>query len=105
MEKDILRRVVEVERNIQERLASEKIKSLETVKEARRNAEQEVRDEEARLAASLNRTVKEAEVLARKKASETLKDARSFAKMIDKLGDDFLRGILLRHIDRILPGE
>jgi vacuolar-type H+-ATPase subunit H len=105
MDKDILRRVVEVEKDIQERLANEKRKAGERTQEARRNAEHEVHAEEARLADSFTTTVKEAQVMARKKASEALKDARSFAKTIDTLDDDIVLGVLLRHLDRILPGE
>lgn len=105
MDRDILLRVVEVEKEIQERLETEGRKAAERIDEARLNAGEAVRAEESRLDASFTETVQEAQALARKQASEILKDARSFVKQIDALGDDILLRVLQRHITRILPGD
>ncbi len=103
MEEDILSGIIEVEKEIQKRLEIEKNKSQEWLEKVKRDAEKEVLTEKTRLKESFNKTEKDAKFNAGKKASETLKNARAESEKLEGLREETLKGIILKHITRILP--
>mgnify|MGYP001573073268 FL=1 len=103
MEDDILSKIVEVEKEIQERLEIEKNKAHEWLEKVKKDAEKELITAEKELNESLNQELQDAKQHAEKKASEILLDAQTKAERLEKLSDEILKTVILKHIIRILP--
>jgi vacuolar-type H+-ATPase subunit H len=103
MEKNILSKVIEVEREIQERLREEKSKSLEWVERAKKEAEDELAKEEEGLKEYCRKTVDDTGAAAEKEAAELLRDSALHAEKLAAISDDVLTGIVLKYIQGIVP--
>jgi vacuolar-type H+-ATPase subunit H len=102
-EKDILGEVIEVEREIQERLKAEKEKASKWLEEEKRKDKEREEEERKRLDEALRRDISDAEAEARRKADDVLENAEKLAERLGALGDEALGPLVLRHIERILP--
>ena len=105
MEKDILSRVIEVEKEIQEKLREEKGKSLEWLEGVKREAEEELAREEERLREYYQKTLDDTGAVAEKQAAELLRDSVLQAERLSGISDEILGRILLKYLPRILPEE
>jgi len=103
MEKDILAKIIEVEKGIQERLESEKIKASEWVEKVRKESETEISREEEKANESCKKNIDEAVADAESKAYEILKDASALAEKLGTISDEQLEKVVLKHIASILP--
>jgi vacuolar-type H+-ATPase subunit H len=103
MKDEILSAVVEVEKEIVEKIAGEKKRTTEHLKQLREETEREISVEEERLRHALERSVSEACVKAKIKASRILEEAESDAAALTRISDEALKDILRKHIVRILP--
>ena len=103
MEKDILCKVIEVEGDIHKRISLEKKRADELIEDARKEAEDEVIREEARLKAGLEMAIKEAKSDAEMRASEIISEAVLFSLGLKNISDEELKEIITRHIRKILP--
>ena len=103
MEDDILSKIVEVEKEIQKRLEIERNTTQEWLEKIKKDTEKELIMAEKELKESLNKAVQDAKSNAEKKASEYLLDAQTKAKRLEKLSDEILKTVILKHIIRILP--
>lgn len=103
MEKDILSRVIEVEGDIHKRIIIEKEMADKLLVKARKETEDEVIREEARLKAGLGEAVKKAKSDAEKKASVIITEADLFSSRLKNVSDPELNEIITRHIRKILP--
>ncbi len=104
MDDDILSKVVEVEREVQQRIEIEKKMSQEWLENTKKEAEEKVLIEEKELTRTVNDAISKARLNAEKKAEAIIKDANIEAKRLEQLDDDILKNIVLKHIIRILPG-
>ena len=104
MEKDILGGVIEVEKEIQERLKNEKKKSQEWLENEKRDAEKQLPLEETALKEAFQKAVEDAKLNAEHKASEVVNKAHADAEMLKGIRDETLKKIVSRHLHRILPG-
>ena len=105
MEEDILGKVLEVEKEICQRLDTEKKKADKWLEKAREDAEREVDRTKKEMEGSLDAAIAEAGAVSAKKASRMIEDASLSAEGLERLGTEKLREIILRHISTILPGE
>jgi hypothetical protein len=105
MENEILKGVVEVEKDIRQRLEIERKKVQEWLAKVKHDVEKEVLEEEAGLKENLNRSVHDAHSDAQVKAARIINDAEEYARKLESLGDDVLKRVALRHVHLILPGE
>ncbi len=103
MEKDILSKVIEVEREIQEKLREEKSRTLEWIEEVREDAEKQFAKEEERLREHFQKAVDDTGASAGREAAELLKDSALQAERLAGLGDDVLTGIVRKYIRGIVP--
>lgn len=105
MEKDILTKVIEVEKEIQDTLDGEKRRSEEWVEKVRMEIEEEVIKEDEDLKKSFKET--EGIVMAeiKNKSSEILEGASRQAERLSKISDEDLNEIIKRYIMSILPGR
>ena len=104
MDDDILSKVVEVEREVQQSIEIEKKMSQEWLGNTKREAEEKVRTEEKELRRNLNDAISNARLNAGKKAGDIIKNVNNEANRLETLDDDILKKIILQHIIRILPG-
>lgn len=104
-EKDILSKVIGVEKEIQERLIVEKERSVEWLEKVKREAEEAVAAEEERLKESFENARVGSRAEAERKTAEILKEAAGEAERISGLSDETLGRILMRHIALILPSD
>ncbi|KPJ99138.1 MAG: hypothetical protein AMK71_10185 [Nitrospira bacterium SG8_35_4] len=105
MEDDVLGKVVETEKEIQQKLEREKLKAAQWLEKIRAEAEKEVSATEDILKKSFADELHEIKRNAEQRASEIVIEEREKAAMLEKTGDDFLRKIISRHLREILPGE
>lgn len=105
MEKDILTKVIEVEKEIQDTLDGEKRRSEEWVEKVRMEIEEEVIKEDEDLKKSFKETEGIAIAEIKNKSSEILEGATRQAEGLSKISDEDLNEIIKRHIMRILPGR
>lgn len=104
-EKDILSKVIGVEKEIQDRLMLEKEKSLEWLEKVKKEAEEAVSREEERLKGSFESAKMNLGTDAEKKAAEMLKKANAEAERISGISDETLGRILMRRVAFILPSD
>ena len=104
MERDILSQVIEAEKEIQQRLDLEKVKTREWIERAKKECDEEFVLEEKRIKASLEKSIEEAIKEAEIKASGIVSRAEADAERLGRLETETLSKIIARQIDRILPG-
>lgn len=104
MDDDILSKVVEVEKEVQQRIGIEKDISHEWLENVKRDAEEKILREEKELKIALNEAIKKTNINSEKEAVEIIKNADKEADKLERLGNDILKKIILKHIYRILPG-
>ncbi len=104
-EKDILSKVIGVEKEIQERLMAEKEKSVEWLEQVRKESEESVSRERDALRESFESAKVHSRADAEKRAAEIIGKAKEEAERISQIGDETLRRVLLRHISAILPQD
>lgn len=103
MEKDILSRVIEVEKEIQERLRAEKERSVEWLEKVKREAEEAVASDEERLKESFENAKVCSAAGADRKAAEILRKAAEEEERISAISDETLGRIIMKHLALILP--
>ena len=103
MAKEIIREIIEVEEEVQQKLELEKKRGQEKIENAEKAAEEEVREEKERLDASLNKAVEEARHEAEKVIGEMLQQTNSRAELLKNMEDAKLEVVIEKHIGTILP--
>lgn len=104
VEKDLFQRVIEVEREIQHRLAHEKKKANDRLEEVRRACAKQIEDEKERLERNFGRALDEAREKARQEADQLLSEKSKFAAVLENISPEIFRKSVLKHLARILPG-
>jgi len=104
MDDDILSQVVEVEKEVQQRIEIEKKMSQEWLENAKSEAEEKVLIEEKELKKNVTDSISIARLNAEKKAEAIIRDANIEAERLEGLDDDILKNIIIKHIIKILPG-
>lgn len=104
MGRDLLGKVLDTEREIQEKIESEKKRHEKKLEQARKEAEERVLKEEASLRGELERKVREAEEASAARAAEILEAASLRAETLRSMSDEDLQRIVTKYIDSILPG-
>jgi vacuolar-type H+-ATPase subunit H len=104
MDDDILSKVVEVEKDVQQRIGIEKNMSREWLENVKRDAEEKILREEKELKTALDEAIRKTNISSEKKAIEIIKDANTEAEKLERLGNDILKKIIMKHTFMILPG-
>jgi vacuolar-type H+-ATPase subunit H len=102
MERGLLNKVVEAEREIQAKIESEKKRCDEQLERARLKADERVRQEEAFLLEQCAGSVREAEENARKKAADIVENAARRAEKLKGLSDEALQKVAMKFIGIIM---
>ena len=105
MERDLLSKILDTEREIQAKIESEKKRCAEALLKARKEAEEKIVQEEAVLREQLEKSVRKAEEIAEKRAAEILEAAARRAENLRSLPDEVLQKIVMKYIDSILPRD
>jgi len=104
MEKDILSEVIEVEKDIQKTLEDEKVKARAWLEQVKKESADELAHEEINIKASLDKAIEDAKKAAELKAAEIVRQTQIKAECFAKLTDDTLRGVIVKQLNRLLPG-
>ncbi len=104
-EKDILSKVITVEKEIQERLMLEKGKSMEWLEHVIKDSEETVCREERGLRESFESARTSSKVDAERRAAEILKEAEEEVERISGIDEVILNGIVMKHLALILPSD
>ncbi|UCD35503.1 MAG: hypothetical protein JSU90_01335 [Nitrospiraceae bacterium] len=105
MDDDILSRVVEVEREVQQRLDVEKKMSLDWIEKVKKEAEERVVAEEKKLKEEMGQDLQKAKLEAEKGAAAIIEDAHDEAARLRDIGDEILKKTIRKHLSTILPGH
>jgi cell division septum initiation protein DivIVA len=105
MEKDVLSAILEVEREIQERLVAEQRSAWTMLDRLRQELEAEAGREEERLAAARLSAESAARGKAQEQAALIASRASADADRLAGLDDGALEPCIMRHLVRIIPGE
>jgi vacuolar-type H+-ATPase subunit H len=104
MDDDILSKVVEVEKDVQQRIGIEKNMSREWLENVKRDAEEKILREEKELKTAFDEAIRKTNISSEKKAIEIIKDANTETEKLERLGNDILKKIIMKHTFMILPG-
>ena len=105
MEKDILSKIIVVEREIQDELIAEERRAGTMLCSLRQNLEEEARQEEERLAAARREAESSARVEVQARAAAMVQRATVRAEQLAGLDDKTLEHCIIGHLVRILPGK
>jgi SMC interacting uncharacterized protein involved in chromosome segregation len=105
MKNDILTKIIEVEREIQERLVAEERSAGTMLCSLRQDLEEQARREEERLAAAGREAESSARREAEVRAAAILQRAAVRAEQWAGLDDGTLERCIMGHLVRIMPGE
>lgn len=103
MEKDILSKVIGVEKEIHEKVDTENRKSKEWIDATKREIEAEVAREEEILKGSFIKAEENAVADARSEAVKVIENATQRAGRIAEISDETLRSVVMKYITGILP--
>jgi len=103
MKEDLLSTVVEVEKELEQNLENEKIRAREMLDTLRREAEQEISEEEKRLQEALDQAITASLIRAEKRSSGIMEKADATVSRLERISDEVLKRIIRKHIARILP--
>ena len=105
MENDILTKIIEVEREIQERLVAEERSAGTLLCSLRQDLEEQARREEERLAAARLEAESSARTEAEERAAAIIRQTSIRAEQWAGLDDGTLERCIMGHLVRIMPGE
>jgi vacuolar-type H+-ATPase subunit H len=100
---DILSTVIEVEREIQERLDGEKKNSREWLERVKAETELTIAREQERLAKASEESIAHAKEEAGRRVAERLAKAELDADRISRITDELLLSVAGRYLPRVLP--
>jgi vacuolar-type H+-ATPase subunit H len=100
---DILSTVIEVEREIQERLDGEKKNSREWLERVKAETELTITREQERLAKAGEESLARAKEEAERRVEELLAKAELDADRISRITDELLRAVAGRYLPRVIP--
>ncbi len=104
MENNILREIIDVEKEIQLSIDKEKVSIGEWLDAKKKEIEQEAAKEEKDIVASFEQAREHTIRDAAKRASELISEAEKQSDRIKHLKSQTLSGIVINHIHKILPG-
>ena len=104
MEKDVLARIIEAERQIQECLNDQRAKAREWLENLGKEAEEDFAQEQIGMKESLGEAARTAQRLAETKAATIIKAAEEKAARVGELDDAALKRAVMARIRRIVPG-
>lgn len=104
MENDLLRDVIEVEKEIQRSLEQAKDASHQWLEAQKREIAEETGRQEKQITESFNQAQELARKNAENKASDVVTKAEQLADRIAHIENDTLSKIVANHIHKILPG-
>lgn len=103
MEKDLLQSIVEVEKEIQDSIESERIKAAEWLESVRVSCSKEIDDTRKQLEDNYSQSLDRACAEAQQKSEKIIADANHLAGYLADLPEEFINRVVLRHIGAILP--
>lgn len=103
MKEDILEKIVNIERQIEERIQEETLKAEEWLKEIKRKAEIDIQTEEDIFRKLLEQWTINAEIESKKDAETLINNAKSYERKLLSISDSLLKDLLIRHLKKILP--
>jgi vacuolar-type H+-ATPase subunit H len=103
MDSDLLVRIIAAEKEIHKCLEDEKVEAREWLESVRRDAEEDFGRKMAKIRESSGKSVEAAKKEAVHRAALIISTADAWARRIEKVDDDTLRRIIMRHLHKILP--
>lgn len=103
MAQNTLKIIIDTENAIRAMLAAERQKAAEWLERVKREAEESLREETARLAEVAGQKAAAARLAAQRGAEETVQLAARRAERLENLGAEELRQIVRPHLARIVP--
>jgi len=105
MDDDILSKVVEVEKEVRQKIDIEKKMSGEWLENIKKEAAQKILAEEEALEKTFSSAIKKAKADAAGKTAAIINNADREAERLKGLSDNILKKAILEHISKILPGQ
>jgi len=104
MDNNILREIIDAEKEIQQSLDQEKLKTREWLDARKKEIESDSAMQEQNIIQSYQRALDKAMLEAAKTASELFEQSKRQADRLTHLKNDILVKIVTNHIGKILPG-
>lgn len=105
MKDGLLSDILEMERDIRQRISGLEQQLRAALASLRLQLEQELQQEQARCDAECARSVEEARAAARREADALLAEASAYAAWIDALADTDLDPIVSRYLETLCPED
>lgn len=96
--------IIAAEKEMQEYIESESVALQNWLEEVKEESKQHLIEEEEKIKQSFHKAVKEAIHRAEGEASEIVHDAMVRGERLEKLDNETLTRMIMKHLNRILPG-
>ncbi len=105
MEKDLLQRVIDTERDISKSVASETEKAAAWLESVQQSCTDRVAEERQRFDRLFHRELEQFVVKKKQEIEAYITSIEYSTEALDHLPDQMVRGVVLKHMQKILPGE
>lgn len=105
MEKDLLQRVIDTERDISKSVASEKEKAAAWLESVQQSCTDRVEEERQRAEQLFHQALEQFILSKKQEVEDNTKRIEIETAALDHLPEQMIREVVLRHLRKILPGD
>jgi len=105
MEKDLLQRVIDTERDISKSVASEKEKAAAWLESVEQSCTDRVEEERQRSEQLFHHALGQFILRKKQEVEDNIKRIENETAALDRLPEQMIRGVVLKHLQKILPGD
>jgi hypothetical protein len=105
MEKDLLQRVIDTERNISKAVASEKEKAAAWLESVQQSCTDRVEEERQSSEQLFHHALEQFILRKKQEVEDNIKRIENETAALDRLPEQMIMGVVLKHLQEILPGD
>jgi len=105
MEKDLLQRVIDTERDISKSVASEKEKAAAWLESVQQSCTDRVEEERQRSEQLFHQALEQFIFMKKQEVEDNTKRTENETAALDRLPEKMIRVVVLKHVQKILPGD
>jgi len=105
MEKDLLQRVIDTERDISKSVASEKEKAAAWLESVQQSCTERVAEERQRFDRLFHQELEQFAVKKKQEIEAYITSIENDTEALDRLPEQMFKEVVLKHLQQILPGD
>jgi len=105
MGKNLLQRVIDTERDISKSVASEKDQAAAWLESVQQSCTDQVAEERQRFDQLFHQALEQFVVKKKQEVEASITRIENDTEVLDRLPEQMIRGVVLKHLQKILPGD